>query len=221
MSGPDPTDLTLDEIRERLGPIIAAGAAFDGWTELAVRQAAQQADIDPDVAAYAFKGGQMDMIAAWIAHVDSLMAGAFSTEQLAQLKIRERILQLVRFRLEAISDQDESVRRALAILAMPHNLARSARLGWHSADQMWRLAGDTSTDYNYYSKRMILAGIYSATLAVFVDDRSPDKSETLAFLGRRIDGVMRFEKAKARWAGSAQGGFSVARFLGRLRYPAS
>jgi ubiquinone biosynthesis protein COQ9 len=85
---------------------------------------------------------------------------------------------------------------------------------------MWRLAGDTATDYNHYSKRTILAGIYAATLAVFADDTSEGKAETQAFLNRRIDGVMRFEKAKAQLLKTPEDRFSMARFLGRLRYPA-
>lgn len=213
-------DLTLDEIRDVLAPRITANAAFDGWTAEAVRNAARQSAIDEDVAVYAFRGGQMDMIAAAIGHVDRQMMAELSQGELAELKIRDRISRLVRFRLDAFAGQEEALRRAHAIMAMPQNAGRALRLGWHSADLMWRLAGDTSTDYNYYSKRTILAGIYAATLAVFVDDQSEGKGETLAFLDRRIDGVMRFEKAKARWTRAPEHGFSMARFLGRLRYPA-
>jgi ubiquinone biosynthesis protein COQ9 len=85
---------------------------------------------------------------------------------------------------------------------------------------IWRQAGDTATDFNHYTKRAILAGIYAATLAVFVDDRTEGKADTLAFLDRRLAGVGRFEKAKAKFVGTAEERFSVARFLGRLRYPA-
>ena len=85
---------------------------------------------------------------------------------------------------------------------------------------MWRLAGDTASDYNHYTKRTILASIYGATLAVFVDDKSEDHAETRAFLGRRLDGVMKFEKVKAQLLNPDREHFSPARFLGRLRYPA-
>ena len=107
----------------------------------------------------------------------------------------------------------------MAIMAMPQNLAAAAKLGWRSADAMWRLAGDTAADYNYYTKRLTLGGIYAATLAVFVADTSEGKAETRAFLDRRIGGVMRFEVAKSRLLPDEVGHFSPARFLGRLRYP--
>jgi ubiquinone biosynthesis protein COQ9 len=105
-------------------------------------------------------------------------------------------------------------------MAMPHNAARALALGWNSADAMWRLAGDTATDYNHYTKRMTLGALYAATLAVFVDDQSEDHAETRAFLDRRIEGVMRFEKVKARVLDGGREHFSPARFFGRLRYPA-
>jgi ubiquinone biosynthesis protein COQ9 len=212
-------DLTLDEMRLELAPQVAAAAIFDGWTDVALAGAAEAAGIDPAVARLAFPGGAMDMIAAWVDSVDARMEQAFDREQLARMPVRERIRSLVWFRLEAVAGLKEALRRALAIQAMPQNLARTAKLGWASADKMWRLAGDTATDYNHYSKRAILAGIYAATLAVFVADESEGKAETRAFLDRRIEGVMKFEKAKARWLKPRER-FDPVRFLGRLRYPA-
>lgn len=213
-------DSSLEAMRLALAPAIADAAAFDGWGEEAVRAAADQLGLNADAALFAFPGGAMEMIAAWIGAIDADMAEAFPADKLAAMKIRERIRSLVQFRLDAIAGQREALRRALAIMAMPQNAPRALQLGWHSADAMWRLAGDTATDYNYYTKRTILAGIYGATLAVFADDKSDDFADTRAFLERRIDGIMRFEKAKAKWLGADREGFSPARLLGRLRYPA-
>lgn len=216
----DAADLTLDELRLVLAPRIATEAVFDGWGYAALAHAAETLGADIDVARLAFPNGAMDMIAAWIAAIDAQMEAELSADQLAQMKIRERIRALIQFRLDAVAGQEEALRRALAIMAMPQNVAQSMKLGWNSADLMWRKAGDTSADYNHYTKRTILAGIYAATLAVFVDDNSEGKAETMAFLDRRIEGVMRFEKAKAKWFSADREHFSMARFLGRLRYPA-
>jgi len=213
-------DLPLDEMRIALAPGIAAAAAFDGWSAAAVAAAAEEAGVDPAAAALAFDDGAMGMIAAWIAHVDTAMARAFAQGALDGLPVRERIRRLVEFRLDAIAGREEALRRALAIMAMPQNAPRALQLGWESADAMWRLAGDAATDYNHYTKRAMLAGIYGATLAVFADDASEDKAATRAFLARRIDGIVRFEKAKAKWSPPEEVRFSLSRFLGRLRYPA-
>ena len=221
MSEPAPiAELTLDELRLALAPAIADAAIFDGWSDAALVMAAEQMGADIDVARLAFKGGAIEMITAWIEAVDVAMAAAFPEEVVAPMKIRERIRALVQFRLDAVAGQEEALRRALAIMAMPQNVARSTKRGWQSADLMWRLAGDTATDYNHYTKRAILASIYAATLAVFVDDQSEGKAETRAFLDRRIDGVMQFEKVKAKWLNPERETFSLTRFLGRLRYPA-
>ncbi|MBL45359.1 MAG: COQ9 family protein [Sphingomonadaceae bacterium] len=214
-------DLTLDELRLALAPGIAEAAVFDGWSNEALDMAADQLGADRDVARLAFKDdGAMGMICAWIETIDRQMAIDLPAEKLAEMKIRERIRSLIQYRLDAVAGLEESLRRALAIMAMPQNAARALRTGWSSADVMWRLAGDTATDYNHYTKRAILASIYGATLAIFVDDESEGKAETRAFLGRRLDGVMKFEKAKAKWLNPERESFSMSRFLGRLRYPA-
>jgi ubiquinone biosynthesis protein COQ9 len=211
---------SLEALRLRLAPAIADAAVFDGWTDLAVTTVAEGEGVDPALAAYAFAGGAMAMIAAWIAACDAAMAAEWPAERLAELKVRERIRTLVQFRLDYVTPQQEALSRALAIMAMPQNVPTALKLGWRSADLMWRLAGDTSADYNHYTKRTILASIYGATLAVLAQDRSEERADTRAFLERRIDGVMKFEKAKTKFVNRDFGGFSPARFLGRLRYPA-
>lgn len=213
-------DFTLDELRLALAPSVADAAVFDGWSTAAVDSAAAAIGCDPRVARIAFGEGPMQMIEAWIASVDAAMVQALPLEALAMLPIRERIRRLVQFRLDAVGGQREALRRALAIMAMPQNTAQAVKLGWRSADAMWRLAGDTATDYNYYSKRAILGGIYAATLSVFAADESQGHTETRAFLNRRIEGIMRFEKAKARLLRPREERFSPVRLLGRLRYPA-
>jgi len=218
---PTHQDMTLDEVRAALAPILPRHAAFDGWRREAVTMAAEQCGIDAGIAALAFPGGAMEMIDAWFESIDSRMREALPQENLATLSIRMRITTLVETRLTLLARDREALRRAQAVMAMPRNAAAAARLGWRAADVMWRAAGDESTDLNHYTKRLTLAGVYAATLLVFVDDESEDWAETRAFLARRIEGVMRFERAKAQWKGIGAGErLSFSRFIGRLRYPA-
>ena len=216
-----PEDPTLDEVRAFLAPILPRHAAFDGWRAEAVTMAASEGRVDADIAHLAFSAGAMDMIDAWFASIDTRMLEALTPEKLVTMSIRQRIIALVTARLTLLARDREALRRALAIMALPQNSVRAARLGWRSADVMWRAAGDSATDLNHYSKRLTLAAVYAATLLVFVDDESEDWADSRAFLDRRIEGVMRFERAKARWKGIGGGErLSLARFVGRLRYPA-
>ncbi|RHW17769.1 COQ9 family protein [Sphingomonas gilva] len=215
-----PADPTLDEVRAHLAPELAANAAFDGWNAQALDATAGAKGVDPDIARLAFPGGAVDMIDAWFESVDRRMAEALPPERLAAMKIREKIAALVEARLAILAPEREALRRALAILAMPQNIVRAARLGWRAADLMWRMAGDTATDYNHYTKRTILGGVYGATVTVFLDDESEGWADTRAFLARRIEGIMRFEKTKAQLLARGQHRPSLSRFVGRLRYPA-
>ena len=209
----------LETVRSSLALAVGENAVFDGWTEKAVASSAAQLGIDAAVARLAFPNDQVGMIDAYIAAVDSAMAAHFTPERIASLKIRDRIRELVWFRLQAMGPAREAVRSALAILAMPHNAVRGLSIGWRSADLMWRLAGDSSTDFNHYTKRLTLSALYAATLLAWLDDETEGWVETSAFLDRRIADVMRFEKWKAEWRGSAERRPSLSRFLGRLRYP--
>jgi ubiquinone biosynthesis protein COQ9 len=188
----------LEQLRRKLALAVGENAVFDGWTRQAVDSAAGQLGIDPVQARLAMPKTQAGMIDLYIQEVDRA---------------------LVWRRLEIMGPAREAIRRGLAILAMPQNVPLALRISWRTADLMWRIAGDTSTDFNHYTKRMTLGAVYGSTLLVWLDDESEGWSDTAAFLDRRIDDVMRFEKFKAQWRGSTDQRLSLSRFLGRLRYP--
>ena len=213
----EPSPLAM--LRRRLALAVAENAVFDGWTPAAVDSAARQIGVDPVQARLAMPKSRAGMIDTFIREVDRSLESAFTPEELAAMKIREKIRALVWRRLEIMAPAREAVRRGLAILAMPQNLPLAARISWRTADLMWRIAGDTSTDFNHYTKRMTLGAVYGSTLLVWLDDQSEGWTDTAAFLDRRIDDVMRIEKVKAEWRGSTERRLSLSRFLGRLRYP--
>ena len=219
MASIPPLDMTLDELREALAPLLGSHAAFDGWSERAVAMAAAELGVPAERARIAFPGGPVQMIDAWFDWVDRHMLAAFPPERIDAMKVRERIGALLTHRFETLLPYKEALRRALATLAMPQNALAAGRLAWRSADRIWRVAGDTATDYNHYTKRTILIGVYGSTTLIFLDDESEGLAATRAFLDRRIGDVMRFEKAKARFTGRADLRPSISRFLGRLRYP--
>ncbi len=216
----DPNEMTLDELRAALAPLIPGNAVFDGWSDKALDVAASELGVPADRARLCFPGGPLEMIDAWFDAIDLAMARAFPLERIDKMKIRERIRELVLHRIAVINPHKEALRRALAILAHPQNAMTAAKLAWRAADRMWRIAGDRATDFNHYSKRGILSALYMSTLLVYLDDATDDLSATRGFLERRIDDVMKFEKVKAQWRGSRERLPSLTRFLGRLRYPA-
>ncbi|HEY6662426.1 MAG TPA: COQ9 family protein [Sphingomicrobium sp.] len=215
MDGPSP----LEQLRRRLALAVGENAVFDGWTAKAVDSAAGQLGIDPAQARLAMPKSQAGMIDLYIQEVDRELAAWFTPKRLEKLKIREKIRSLVWRRLEIMGPAREAVRRGLAILAMPQNLPTAVKASWRTADLMWRIAGDTSTDFNHYTKRMTLGAVYASTLLAWLDDQSEGWADTAAFLDRRIDDVMKFEKLKAQWRGSSEMRISPSRIFGRLRYP--
>jgi ubiquinone biosynthesis protein COQ9 len=213
-------DLPLADLRPRLVAAMLPNVPFDGWSAAARDMAADSEGIDRDIAAMALPDAAT-MVDAYTAAADVQMTAAMAAAGADTMKVRDRIRFALNCRLDAADADKEAVRRALAVLLQPANAALAARTLWRTADAMWRAAGDTATDLNHYSKRAILGSVYSATLLYWLDDDSDNHDATRAFIDRRIDNVMSFEKTKAQLKSSLGWLPDPARFLGRLRYPAS
>ena len=192
----------LADLRTRLIDAALPHVAFDGWSEDALARARQETGTDPEMARLAFPRGGIDMAVAYHRICDARLAAELGETPLQTMRVRERIAHAVRRRIEPLAEHREAVRRAGTLFALPGNAPEGARLIWETADTIWTACGDTATDYNWYSKRAILASVYSATLLYWLGDESPGFENTWAFLERRIEGVMQFEKAKAAIEGN-------------------
>ncbi|MBI3453022.1 MAG: COQ9 family protein [Rhodospirillales bacterium] len=170
---------------------------FDGWTAEVLRQGAVEAGLPPETALRVFPGGGIEAVAFWSALADRQMTDALAARDPASLKVRERVTLAVRLRLEAQAGHREALRRALGLLALPHHAGRGAALLWRTVDAIWYAAGDTATDFNFYTKRGLLAGVYGATVLFWLEDRSEGFADTWAFLDRRIADALAVPKALA------------------------
>jgi len=185
-------------LRERLADAVAEDAAFDGWGRAAMVSVARRLELPVGEADRLFPGGPTQVL-AWLSERSDLRTVEdMEKEGVANLKVRDRIKQAVRLRLERHGGEREAVRRALGLLSMPFNGPLALRLLYKTVDALWYAAGDTSTDFNFYTKRATLAGVYSSTLLYWLNDRSPGSEATWSFLDRRIDDVMNIEKLKSR-----------------------
>lgn len=191
MTTDTPQDRELQDRRRAILAAVLAHVPFDGWSEKALRQAAEDAGLDPAVVKLAFPGGPAGVIAFWSEEADRAMAAAYADQDGDEMRFRERITFLVRARIGAIAEHREGVRRALTYLAQPQHGGMGLRCLYRSVDEMWCAAGDRATDFNFYTKRLTLAGVYSSTLLFWLDDASEDSEKTWEFLDRRIAGVMR------------------------------
>ncbi|MDQ7247095.1 COQ9 family protein [Dongia sedimenti] len=180
-----------DEDRVRLLEAALDHVAFDGWSETALRAAAEDTGIPLERALNAFPGGATELIAFHSETADRRMLEALEQEPLSEMKVREKAAKAIRLRLEANFRNREAIRTALTALMMPQNAALAARLLYKTVDAIWYAIGDRSTDFNFYTKRGLLAGVYSATLFYWLNDKSEGGQATWTFLDRRIAEVMK------------------------------
>jgi ubiquinone biosynthesis protein COQ9 len=204
-----PPDDPDAEIRDRLADTVAAEAAFDGWSQTTLSAAADRLGLPFGEAARLFPGGPVQILTQLSERADRRTVADLEKAGVETMKMRDRIRSAVRIRLESHAGNRESVRRGLAFLSLPFHAGIALKLLYKTVDALWYAAGDTSTDFNFYTKRATLAGVYSATLLYWLSDRSEGSEATWGFLDRRIDEVMAFEKFKARlksWGGQRAAG---------------
>jgi ubiquinone biosynthesis protein COQ9 len=190
--------MTEAERREALVEAVLPDVPFDGWSRGALAAAARRIDMDEEELRALFPGGERDAVACFSHWADRRMLDALEDEPLAAMKIRDRVATAVRARLAVLEPDREAVRRALSLLALPQNVPLGLRLLYDTVDAIWYAAGDTASDFSFYTKRGLLAGVYAATTLYWLDDRSEGVQETHAFLDRRIADVMALPKLNAR-----------------------
>jgi ubiquinone biosynthesis protein COQ9 len=194
---PTRTDPERDASRRAILAAALAHVPFDGWTQTALNAGAADAGLSADNVLLVFPDGPIEAVEFWSGDADRAMLEALASHDLATLRTAERVALAVRLRLQALIAHREALRRALGLLALPHNALRAAPLGWRTVDAIWWAAGDRATDFNFYSKRLLLSGVYGATVLFFLEDRSANCTATWAFLERRITDVLTIPRAMA------------------------
>ncbi len=196
-AGDDELPPAIEALREDLLRATLPHVPFDGWTMASLRAGARDAGLPVADVMRAFPGGPVDAIACHSRLADREMVAALAARDLTVLKVRERIALAVRVRLEQNAADREAIRRSLSVLAMPQNAALAARLLYRTVDAIWYACGDNATDFNFYTKRGLLAGVYGSTLLYWLDDNSEGFVDSWGFLERRISDVMRIPRLQA------------------------
>ena len=190
----------MDHIDDALAKLVEAAiphVTFDGWSSETLAAAVADTEMDATLVSAACPRGAIDLAVAFHKQGDRAMISAMSSTDQSAMRYSERVALGIRLRLEAVPDK-EAVRRGMALFALPMHAGEGTRLVWGTADAIWTALGDTSKDINWYSKRTILSGVYTSTILYWLGDESEGHTDTWAFLDRRIENVMQFEKAKAR-----------------------
>ena len=187
-----------DKQRDELLVATLAHVPFDGWSRTAIRRGAADTGVDEETALRTLPSAAGDLVACYSEYADRMMLAELARRDLSALGMTERIATAVRIRLEQAAPHREAVRRSLAALAMPSNAPLGARCLYRTVDAIWREAGDTSTDWNFYSKRGSLAGVYGATVLYWLADGSEDFADTWSFLDRRLRDTAKFGKAASK-----------------------
>lgn len=195
---------TSPDLRRRIFEAALPDVAFDGWTDEVLDRATKKLKLDVDAVDEAFPKGPLSLAEYFAEWADDRMAEKLDAKKLAGMRIRDRVAHCVRTRLEILAPHRQALSSALAFLAMPPRNLVLPKMVWRTADAIWRACGDTSTDYNHYTKRLLLSGVLTSTALYWLNDKSDGSGKTWAFLGSRIDDVMKIGGAIGKLKSGAE-----------------
>ena len=169
---------------------------FDGWSWCALKAGMADLNKDPDDIRFIFPNGPIDAARHFGIYFDGIMSKTVKEKSIDAMPVREKIKFIVETRLELFSPFKESIRCLLSFLSLPGNKSVAFQLTFKAVDEMWYLAGDQSTDYNYYSKRTLLTGVYGSTILYWLSDNDDQFLATRNFLERRINNITIIPRVK-------------------------
>jgi ubiquinone biosynthesis protein COQ9 len=187
-----------EDQRDQLLEAALVHVPFDGWSRRSLFAGARDLGVEPGLVRRLFPRGGDDLLAQLERWADRRMLAQVEVDALAAMRIRERIGTLVRARLEALAPHREAMRRAVAARLLPGNAMAGCASLWRTVDLMWSVAGDKADDYSYYTKRSLLAAVWTSTFLFWLEDRSDSMRDSWAFLDRRIGDVMQIGALRAR-----------------------
>jgi ubiquinone biosynthesis protein COQ9 len=213
------TATATDKWREKILAEALAHVAFDGWHDKTLKAAADKVGASDAELKAAFPRGVADALLFFSSEADRQAVEAIESADLKPMRVRERVTFAVRQRVEAVMKHKEAARRGAAVFALPQHALDGTTAVYRTVDALWRAIGDTSADFNFYTKRLLLSGVYTTTMLYWFADNSEDAEDTWKFLGHRIENVMQIEKLRAQVGKMTEGLPNPLSILGALRYP--
>jgi len=178
------------DIKNRILLSALENVPFDGWRWPVIEQAAQDEGFDASMALAVFPDEMEDVLLHFSRWADEQMLEKLNEGDFSGARVRDKIEQAVIARLEELEPFKDSVQKAAAYWIGPLKSIQAGKSIWKTADIIWIWAGDTSDDYNRYTKRALLSGVISTTMLRWLNDSEDGFAKTKGFLNRRINNVL-------------------------------
>ncbi|CAF3177188.1 unnamed protein product, partial [Rotaria sp. Silwood2] len=133
-------------------------------------------------------GNGYDLVEYFMRDANSKMSAYMKEQgQKGNMQGIRLLIEGLKYRLGLVIPYSNTWNQALAQGALPQNAVRSWKKLLDLSSEAWHGIGDTSTDINWYSKRLVLAAIYQSAEIYMIQDQSQNKTDTMNFLERRLN----------------------------------
>lgn len=193
---------TIEAIQRDILALALPNVPFDGWTNALFERAVEQSDYARDMVDAALPHDVRDLVLCFARMMDDDMMTRLSKFNAVDMRVRDKVKLGVQARLAALKKYREAERMAVGFWTMPTQSRHGVKSVWKTADLIWDFAGDTATDYNRYTKRLLLSGVLTKTTLYWLNDTSDNYIDTDAFLDRQIDRILTMGKIMGRGKGT-------------------
>ena len=197
---------TIDnnQIRIDLIKAMLTHVPFDGWTWEAMEQGAIDIGFEKEktsslrikIFKNLFKNGSIDFIDVFSEMIDLEVKENYDLIDFKPERVPEKIKKIIMIRLNLCQKYKEAVRSSISLTVIPINAKTSINILYRTCNSIWRIAGDKSTDFSFYTRRISLATVYSSTLLFWLNDKSNNNIETELFLDRRLRDISKISRLK-------------------------
>lgn len=162
-----------------------------GWSNSILMKSAQEIGLHSQVAKVMFPRGIIEIIDYYLQSIDKTMLTEIKKLPLSEMRIRDRIKQALLIRIKILINRKKITLKTISFLSLPWHITHAMKFSWRVADLIWKEAGlDSSTDFNYYTKRVLLMKVYESAIMYCLNDKSNDLHDTIDFLERKIENVI-------------------------------
>ncbi len=143
-----------------------------------------------------FPDEDKDLLIFVINELNYLMEKKINKRDIMNLPISKRIKRILITRFEILKNNKKFYKKTFNYLLLPKNIKLMKNNLYKSVDQMWYLAGDNSTDFNFYTKRLTLSFIYVNALFTFYKN---DKSNVEDNIDINLKKISKIPKLKNKF----------------------
>jgi len=167
-----------------------------GFSKNSLESISKKYGLDINETELLFPEGNIDLIKFTLEQLDNELEEYCRKIDLIRLPVHKRIKKVLLSKIFLMNKNKLFYRSIFFNLLIPKKKFSLSSQLYNSVDQIWFIAGDSSTDFNFYTKRLILSVIYSRIMLFFFNNNNQQELEDI--LDESLQRVSKIPEIKSK-----------------------